>query len=144
MPKTALQFGATAENLPIIRHFVRTHLAKVVLNSVELNQITVAIEELCANSILHGNKEDAQKELRLELSVQKGEVHAYLYDPAPPYDIHSYPQEPRLLRADTTRPGGFGIYLLRCFMDEIRVRRRKGGSSLYHLVKRLSSVPEGC
>lgn len=138
MYKASLQFGATTENLPIIRHFVQTHLRSRVADSIMLNQITVAVEELCANSILHGNAENPQKELRLELRLKKQKLHIYLYDPAPPYDIRSYPEEPRLLRAGTSRPGGFGIYLLRKIIDKIDVRRRKGGSSVYHITKDLS------
>ncbi|RMF53940.1 MAG: ATP-binding protein [Bacteroidetes bacterium] len=136
--KMSLQFGASTENLPIIRHFVQTHLRPIVADSLKVNQITVAIEELCANSILHANKEDPEKELRLELRLQGHTLHIYLYDPAPPYDLHAYPQEPRLLRADTNRPGGFGIYLIRRLIDRIDIRRRKGGSSVYHLVKELA------
>ncbi|MCS7153710.1 MAG: ATP-binding protein [Bacteroidia bacterium] len=138
MYKASLQFGATTDNLPIIRHFVQTHLRNHIPSSVTLNQITVAIEELCANSILHGNAEDPQKELRLELRLQGDKLHIYLYDPAPPYDIHSYPSEPTLLRADTNRPGGFGIYLIRRIIDKIHIKRRRGGSSVYHMVKQLS------
>lgn len=138
MYKASLQFGATTDNLPIIRHFVQTHLRERIASPVTLNQITVAIEELCANSILHANAEDPQKELRLELRLQGGTLHIYLYDPAPPYDLHAYPSEPTLLRADTDRPGGFGIYLIRRIIDKINIRRRRGGSSVYHMVKQLS------
>ncbi|MCS6895801.1 MAG: ATP-binding protein [Bacteroidia bacterium] len=137
MSKASLSFGASTENLPIIRHFVQTHLRAKVPSSVLLNQITVAVEELCANSILHGNAENPQKELRLELHVQKHTLHIYLYDPAPPYDLHAYPSEPTLLRAGTNRPGGFGIYLIRRLIDRIDVRKCKGGSSVYHMVKQL-------
>nr|BAL56545.1 hypothetical conserved protein [uncultured Bacteroidetes bacterium] len=137
MPKMSLQFGATLENLPIIRHFVQTHLRPHLSDQVQLNQITVAVEELCANSILHANNENPEKELRLELRLQGQTLHIYLYDPAPPYDLHQYPQEPKLLRADTLRPGGFGIYLIRRLIDRVDVRRRRGGSSVYHLVKEL-------
>ncbi|MEN3041023.1 MAG: ATP-binding protein [Bacteroidia bacterium] len=138
MLKVSLQFGASTENLPIIRHFVQTHLRPKVSSSVLLNQITVAIEELCANSILHGNAEDPKKQLRLDLRLQGDTLHIYLYDPAPPYDLHAYPAEPTLLRAGTDRPGGFGIYLIRRLIDKIDVRRRRGGSSVYHMVKHLS------
>jgi serine/threonine-protein kinase RsbW len=137
MLKTSLQFGATTENLPIIRHFVQTNIQKVTTDPIKITQITVAVEELCANSILHGNKENPEKELRLELRLQGHTLHIYLYDPAPPYDLHQYPQEPKLLRADTNRPGGFGIYLIRRLIDRIDIRRRKGGSSVYHMVKEL-------
>lgn len=142
MFKASLQFGATTENLPIIRHFVQTHLRGRVPGTVTLNQITVAIEELCANSILHANAEDPQKELRLELRLQGETLHIYLYDPAPPYDLHAYPSEPTLLRADTDRPGGFGIYLIRRIIDKIDIRRRRGGSSVYHMIKQLSHESE--
>ncbi|MCX7606821.1 MAG: ATP-binding protein [Bacteroidia bacterium] len=138
MPKTSLQFGATTENLPIVRHFVQNHLRSFTSDSVQINQVTVAIEELCANSILHANKEDPEKELRLELRLQGTTLHIYLYDPAPPYDLHQYPQEPKLLRADTNRPGGFGIFLIRRIIDRIDIRKRKGGSSVYHMVKDLN------
>ncbi|MCS7188851.1 MAG: ATP-binding protein [Bacteroidia bacterium] len=139
MPKTSLQFSAIADNLPIIRHFVQTHLKSMVSDPIRINQVTVAVEELCANSILHANKEDPEKELRLELRLQGSVLHIYLYDPAPPYDIHAYPAEPKLLRAGTNRPGGFGIYLIRRIIDRIDIRRRKGGSSVYHMVKDLSA-----
>ena len=137
MTKYALDFSATPDNLPIIRHFVQEHLAPHVPDPVRRNQLTVAVEELCANSIIHGNHSDPAQKLRLELRIQGQQLHIYLYDPAPPYALHKYPTPPQLLRKDTNRPGGLGIYLIRQLMDKIIVRRR-GEKSIYHLVKNLT------
>jgi serine/threonine-protein kinase RsbW len=137
MDKYILDFSATPDNLPIIRHFVQEHLAPYISDPIRLNQLTVATEELCANSIVHGNHSDPSQKLRLELRIDKKTLHIYLYDPAPPYALHKYPMPPQLLRKDTTRPGGLGIYLIRQLMDKIIVRRR-GQSSVYHLVKNLT------
>lgn len=138
MPKYILHFGATLENLPLIRHFVQERLQPYLPDSIQLNQVTVAVEELCSNSILHANKEDPTKQLRLELHIRKKAIHIYLHDPAPPYDIHSYPPEPQLLRKGTLRPGGFGIYLMRKFVDQIHVRKGKKEGSIYHMIKEIS------
>jgi len=137
MDKYILDFSATPDNLPIIRHFVQEHLAPYISDPIRLNQLTVATEELCANSIVHGNHSDPSQKLRLELCIDKKTLHIYLYDPAPPYALHKYPMPPQLLRKDTNRPGGLGIYLIRQLMDKITVRRR-GQSSVYHLVKNLT------
>lgn len=137
MAKHVLQFTASPDNLPIIRHFVNLHLKNHIQDPVKLNQVTVAIEELCANSIIHGNNSDPATELRLELRIQSSKLHAYLYDPAPPFDLSQYPPEPTLLRKDTNRPGGLGIYLIRKLIDKISVRKHLG-HSVYHLVKELS------
>jgi len=137
MPKYILDFAATPDNLPVIRHFVQEHLKSHLADSVRLNQLTVATEELCANSIVHANHSDPSQKLRLELRIEKQTLHIYLYDPAPPYALHKYPSPPKLLRTDTNRPGGLGIYLIRQLMDKIIVRRR-GQTSIYHLVKSLA------
>ncbi len=137
MAKYILDFSATPDNLPVIRHFVQEHLRLHLSDPVQINQLTVATEELCANSIVHGNHSDPSQKLRLELRMEKQTLHIYLHDPAPPYALHKYPSPPKLLRKDTNRPGGLGIYLIRQLMDKIIVRRR-GQSSLYHLVKNLS------
>lgn len=137
MPRYILDFAATPDNLPVIRHFVQEHLRSHLSDPVRLNQLTVATEELCANSIIHGNHSDPSQKLRLELRIEKQILHIYLYDPAPPYDLHKYPSPPKLLRKDTNRPGGLGIYLIRQLMDKITVRRR-GQQSVYHLVKSLA------
>ncbi len=136
MAKHVLQFTASPDNLPIIRHFVSLHLKNYFQDPVKLNQITVAVEELCANSIIHGNNSNPTTELRLELRMQGSKLHIYLYDPAPPFDLYEYPAEPTLLRKDTNRPGGLGIYLIRKLIDKITVRKRSG-HSVYHLVKEL-------
>ena len=137
MPKYILDFAATPDNLPVIRHFVQQHLRPHLADPIRLNQLTVATEELCANSIVHGNHSDLSQKLRLELRIEKQILHIYLYDPAPPYNLHKYPSPPRLLRKDTNRPGGLGIYLIRQLMDKIIIRRR-GEKSIYHLVKNLA------
>ncbi len=137
MPKYILDFAATPDNLPVIRYFVQEHLKPHLSDPVRLNQLTVATEELCANSIVHGNHSDPSQKLRLELRIEKQMLHIYLYDPAPPYNLHKYPSPPKLLRKDTNRPGGLGIYLIRQLMDKITVRRR-GQQSVYHLVKNLT------
>jgi len=137
MPKYILDFAATPDNLPVIRHFVQQHLRPHLADPIRLNQLTVATEELCANSIVHGNHSDLSQKLRLELRIEKQILHIYLYDPAPPYNLHKYPSPPRLLRKDTNRSGGLGIYLIRQLMDKIIIRRR-GEKSIYHLVKNLA------
>jgi serine/threonine-protein kinase RsbW len=138
MAKYALDFTATPDNLPVIRHFVQEHLRPHIPDAISLNQLTVATEELCANSIIHGNDSDPTQQLRLELRIQRHKLHIYLYDPAPPYDLRQYPSPPTLLRTDTNRPGGLGIYLIRQLMDRISICRR-GSRSIYHLVKTLPS-----
>ena len=64
----SIRISCSKTNLKTIRDFVTQYLSQYDLSEIVLNQIVLAVDEICANLIIHANKEDASKFLELAIS----------------------------------------------------------------------------
>lgn len=123
-------------SLPEIRAFVKKELSDLGLEEAVRYQLVLAVDEACANSIIHQHQCDGTT--RIKLSVyQKGDaLHIELNDIGTPFPIDQY--QPKELE-ETMRQrlkGGLGILLITKIMDKVEVIREKGGFT-YRFVKRI-------
>ena len=77
----------------------------------------VGLTEAISNAMLFGNDRDPRKRVRVELSVEPGEVRARVADEGSGFDPDRVP-DPRLPE-NLMRPDGRGIFLMRALMDEV-------------------------
>ena len=89
--------------------------------------IAIALREGLANAVIHGNHEDAGKQVYVGCRGGTGEISIVIRDEGEGFDIGKVP--------DPTTPEnigsshGRGIYLMRAVMDEVRFER--GGAVVY-------------
>jgi len=82
------------------------------------SDVEIALREALANAIVHGNHEDARKQVHVTCRCKPDEVSIAVKDQGQGFDIDKIP--------DPTSPEnvgsiyGRGIYLMRAFMDEVR------------------------
>jgi serine/threonine-protein kinase RsbW len=86
-----------------------------------LARIGLAVREIAANAVVHGNRYDAAKKLFLAVSRTPSRLEVTISDQGGGFDPNSVcdPRSPDAL----LRPSGRGLYLARVFMDELHVRR---------------------
>ena len=119
-PKS-ISFSCNLSNLSVVRDFIRQELSNFNLNKILENQIILAVDEVCANLIIHSNQNDDSKFINLDLSIKnspKGIVIEFKENGIP-FDYSKY-QEPQISNLKETKTSGkMGMMLVRRIMDEI-------------------------
>jgi serine/threonine-protein kinase RsbW len=104
------------------------------------HQIIMAVHESMINAIWHGNKNDPTKHVWLQFRIYEDRLEIRIRDEGKGFDISSipHPLEPENL----LRISGRGIFLVRSFMDDFRVKNTPGLGTEVTLVKRRNSSTE--
>ena len=93
-----IRVSCKLENLAVIRGYLRKVLANLQIDELVRDQIVLAVDEVCANLIVHSNKADVTQHIELSLTVSqtpKG-VLIELRESGEIFDYHNY-KEPLLL-----------------------------------------------
>lgn len=120
-----------------IRLFVANQLIEIQLSETDKAQIILAIDEACSNAIIHGNKCDKNRMLRLTIDVCQEEIKVEISDigeqlPTTPPNVDFDIQE----NVANKMKGGLGLRLIRNIMDNVDYYHR-GNIGVCSLSKRL-------
>ncbi len=132
-----INIACTTENLKDVRMFVNSILSKLQVPENEINMIVLAVDEICANRIIHSNKSDKNNQLEVAISDRSEGLEFNIRDTGDFYDntIQADPNISSLIKEK--RKGGIGLMLVRRIMDSIEVKQEKPYTT-YTLFKKLS------
>jgi serine/threonine-protein kinase RsbW len=139
-----LEFSSAFEMLDFVQ-VVSDHLARSVgLDEDSLHWVSVAIRESVINAIKHGNKSDAAKHVFIEFETAMGnapELAIRVRDQGEGFDPETVanPLDPENL----LKSSGRGIFLIRNFMDDVRLQRAPEGGMEIRMVKRVQPAADG-
>jgi serine/threonine-protein kinase RsbW len=115
----AISISCDRNNLKRVREFVKNNLSAYPLSDIVLNQMVLAVDEICANLIIHANAEDKSKFLHLSISRDKEYFLFEIVDSGKSFEHAKY-QEPNILQhIKEGKKGGVGIALVRRIMDKV-------------------------
>jgi serine/threonine-protein kinase RsbW len=102
-----------------IRKFITEKLKAYVHDELEINQMVLAVDEICANLIIHSNYCNANEVINLEVLIEKDGVTFEITDEGEKFDHKKY-QEPSIQEVvQTKKKGGIGLLLVRRIMDKV-------------------------
>src|SRR3977135_1713750 len=140
-----LEFSSAFEMLDFVQ-VVSDHLARSVgLDEDSLHWVSVAIRESVINAIKHGNRSDASKHVFVEFETgtrdDVGELAIRVRDQGEGFDPETVanPLDPENL----LKSSGRGIFLIRNFMDDVRLQRAPEGGMEIRMVKRVQRAATG-
>lgn len=109
------------QSLPKIRAFVEEELKALEVQEATTHQLVLAVDEACANSIIHHHDCDENSRIKLSISLRGKELLIELTDNGKPFPINEYKPEDlhEIIRKGTK--GGLGIFLITKIMDKIEV-----------------------
>ncbi len=132
-----IRVSCDRKNLKTIRNFVSDTLAPVVSSEIILNQIILAVDEICANKIIHANQEDSSQYLTLIIRHLKNELELELQDTGRAFEQAAY-KEPNILECIRQgKKGGVGVALVNRIMDKVEYRAH-GTTNICVLYKTLA------
>lgn len=117
-----LNIGCSTENLKEIRRFVSSTLAKLALPQQDIDMMVLAVDEICANRIIHSNQNDITKKMEIIIEDKMGGVSFNISDQGSFYDPTGR-KDPSLDQlVQEKRKGGIGLMLVKKIMDSIEVK----------------------
>lgn len=110
------------EKLRDIRSFVKEILDKHGLSEIDSSTLVLAIDEVCANLIIHSHQCNARDSIEIVINVDQTTGIVFdIIDKAELFDISSY-KEPKLEDIiKKQRKGGLGLILVKRIMDNIQI-----------------------
>lgn len=100
----------------------------------ECYKISMAVRECLINALQHGNRHDAAKRIGLSFFLHPDRLEVEVRDQGTGFDLASIPdprEDEHLLKTS-----GRGLFLIRCFMDDIRVYCGRNGGATVTMTKR--------
>ena len=134
-----LEFTSAFEMLDFVQ-VVSDHVSRSVgLDEDSLHWVSVAIRESVINAIKHGNRNDANKHVFVEFEttahVEASVLMIRVRDEGEGFDPETVANP--LAPENLLKSGGRGIFLIRSFMDDVRLQRAPEGGMEIRMVKRL-------
>ncbi|MCZ6520258.1 MAG: ATP-binding protein [Bacteroidetes bacterium] len=112
------------EKLKKIREFVSEVLHKYNLTEVKINELVLAVDEVCANLIIHSHNCNPQESFEIKINVNKKEgITFYIIDDGKiGFNLNQY-KEPSINELiKKQKKGGVGLILVKRIMDDIQFK----------------------
>jgi serine/threonine-protein kinase RsbW len=125
MSKSIIKVGCSTKNLKEIRAFVCQTLQKLSVPEIEINMMVLAIDEVCANFIIHSNHCDENQHIELKIQDDIHGVSFEIMDEGEPFDESSYKEPDINQLVKEKKKGGIGLMLVKRIMDKIEFQKEK-------------------
>ncbi|SEF93450.1 ATP-binding protein [Algoriphagus boritolerans] len=124
--KHKLNFACQTSALSELRAFLQGAMSGVSLSEIEKHQVTLAVEEVCANLIIHSHGCNPEDYIHLEIKDSAQKLVFEISDQGKAFNILTY-EAPDLKKVMVEkRKGGLGIILVKKIMDEIEFESENG------------------
>jgi serine/threonine-protein kinase RsbW len=125
--------------MPDFVQVVGDHFARGAgLDEDALHWVSVAVRECIVNAIKHGNQYDVDRRVFVDFEVRPladcAELLIRVRDQGEGFDPEEVADP--LAPENLLRTSGRGIFLIRSFMDDVRVERASGGGTEVTMIKR--------
>ena len=131
--KYNLEIESDPNNLLIVEEFVNYFAKDIGIDDEKLNGLMLSVTEATTNAIIHANKCDVSKLVKINVSVNGDKVIIIVKDEGSGFDpsIIPDPTQPENLLKDSGR----GLYLIRVFMDELKYNITPEGTETIMILK---------
>jgi len=131
-----MSLSSRFENIEMAQHLCGKLLEGWDLSEETTHWILMALREALANAIKHGNGQDLEKRVHLEMEVVGSTLRIKIQDEGQGFDP-SRILDP-LAPENRLKTSGRGIFYMRTFMDEVRFHQMDGGGMEIVLTKDLA------
>ena len=118
MKSIKISIPTLIENIQVIESFIDNAKEDFAINDDMYGNIMISVTECISNAIVHGNQNDPQKMVHLELQTTPGLLLCVIEDEGNGFDFSSLPDPTEPENIEKT--GGRGIFLMRSLSDEVK------------------------
>jgi len=130
-----LKISCSTDRLLEIRNFIAEILTSYSYPETEAHKLILAVDEVCANLIIHSNNCNPSESIEISIDFNPAESVIFeIIDRGVSFDMNKY-QEPSLQElVSSKRKGGLGLMLVKRIMDKIEFKSEKN-TNICRLVK---------
>lgn len=131
-----LDLESRFDNIELVQVVLKDTLEELGVDEDARYGIDLAVREAVANAIKHGNEQNPDKEVHVDLLLERDDLVIRIEDEGAGFDPSAVPDplDPENLK----RPNGRGILFMKKFMDDIQYSLRPGGGTVVTMRKRLA------
>ncbi len=119
------------ENVSVVESFIENVGEKIRIEETIYGNVLVSVTEAVNNAIVHGNKEDKNKKVRLGLKQNKKSVRFIVEDEGMGFDHNTLPDPTNPKNLEKVK--GRGIFLIKSLSDKTTFKQ--GGRIVEMLFK---------
>lgn len=108
-----------------VEKFLKKVQGHVALDEIQFHKLMVSLTEAVNNAILHGNKQDETKKVKVKCEVLPGWLLFVVEDEGGGFDITKVKNP--LNEENLLRDSGRGIFLMKTLMDRVEYGNTKKG-----------------
>jgi serine/threonine-protein kinase RsbW len=128
-----LEVESNPNNLIIVEEFVNFFAVELGLDEEKINGLLLAVTEATTNAMIHGNKNNSLKLVRIYVTVENSVITIKVKDEGVGFDPAKVPDptNPENLLKDSGR----GLYLMRVYMDSMDINVTPEGTETILKIK---------
>jgi len=129
-------YPSTLESVDIAEGEVLKAAGDAGFDEDEQHRIGMAVRECMVNAIVHGNRYNRNKQVRVVAAVSGGRFTIRIIDQGEGFEIQEVPDP--LHENNLLRHSGRGLFLMGAFMDDVKVRKVSPSGTEVTLVKNVA------
>ena len=138
--RVAYTLDSTLDSVNMVEQTAEQLAIKAGFSEDDLHKITMSVREAAVNAVLHGNAYDPGKKITVAYETTQGTLAITISDEGKGLDPETVPDP--LAEENLLKTSGRGIFLIRSFMDEVKIRDLHPGTEIT-LVKHVSASESG-
>ena len=119
--KQELKLESTLDAVDLAEDFVTRCAEEAGFPEDEVHQIGMAVRESVVNAVVHGNCYSSQKKVTVAVETEDSRLVITVEDQGMGFDAEDVPDP--LAAENLMSKSGRGLFLIRAFMDELRIKR---------------------
>jgi serine/threonine-protein kinase RsbW len=124
---------STLESVDIAEEAVLREAQELGFDEDDLHRIGMSVRECMVNAVVHGNRYNLRKKVRLTITRAPDRLAIVIADEGEGFDLDSLPDP--LANENLLRHSGRGLLLIQAFMDEFQMRSREPKGTEVKMVK---------
>ena len=112
-----IDFPSSTENIALVEKLVDNVCEENGVNEDYYGNILIALTEAVNNAIVHGNRKDVNKQVRVCCESRQKEILFTVEDQGPGFDYDNLPDPTDPVNIE--KPNGRGVFLMKNLADEV-------------------------
>ncbi|MBK7106093.1 MAG: ATP-binding protein [Ignavibacteriae bacterium] len=123
------KYKSDPELLPEIEKFILDTIQnEIKISDEKKNSIEISIAEAAANSIIHGNNSDPQKNIFVNLSINQKKIKISFKDEGNGFNPKKIPNP--TIPENILKGSGRGLFIMKSLADDVKFNFDKNGTEL--------------
>jgi serine/threonine-protein kinase RsbW len=134
--KNQIEIPSTLDYLPRVDRFVEGKLKKLGIKKDLIYDIAISVSEVVTNAVVHGNKGDLSKKVKISLKADTSQVEVSVEDEGTGFDREGVCSP--IEKNNLLKEAGRGLHIVESLMDKVDILCEPKGGTLVKIVKSIA------